>query len=279
MKAFVALVFFFAATQATDWHNIHPRYSFKQTANSVGKTSRIIGGEIASAGQFPFQAGLVLDGFAFCGGSLIKEDVVLTSARCCINVGVFEVHLGAQNIYDLSEPNHVVHITSDRAIHMYFNDYTLENDICVVRMRQFVTGEGITPVRLPSRSQVAETFDGELAVTSGWGLSYDFAPNLSDELRFVNVTVMSNYECSTYFGPNIVPCQMCIDTKFGSSGICSGDSGGPLIITEDDGNVTQVALSSFFSSAGCESGSPHGFTRLTCYLSWLETYGGVTIRP
>lgn len=44
---------------------------------------RIIGGSVASPGQFPFQAGLFLDGSGFCGGSLIAGNVIMTAAHCC----------------------------------------------------------------------------------------------------------------------------------------------------------------------------------------------------
>lgn len=42
---------------------------------------RIIGGQLASNGQFPYQVGLSLNG-AWCGGSLISSTVILTAAHC-----------------------------------------------------------------------------------------------------------------------------------------------------------------------------------------------------
>lgn len=47
--------------------------------------SRIIGGNLASAGQFPYQVALSISNSAgswFCGGSIIDANWILTAAHC-----------------------------------------------------------------------------------------------------------------------------------------------------------------------------------------------------
>ena len=44
--------------------------------------NRIIGGQDAYRGQFPWQAALLIGGSGFCGGSLISNIWVLTAAQC-----------------------------------------------------------------------------------------------------------------------------------------------------------------------------------------------------
>ncbi|XP_065336328.1 brachyurin-like [Cloeon dipterum] len=279
MKTVVALTLLVVAAQAVDWHNIKPKYSFRNTIRAVPKADRIIGGNVATPGLLPFQAGLFLDGSGFCGGSLIKEDKVLTAAHCCDGTGNFEAHLGAQNIYDESEPTLQIGTSTNGQMHENYSPFTLNNDLCVIHLDAPISGEGIGLIRLPSRSQVGETFEGVAATSSGWGRPSDADPNISPELKYVDVTIMSNAECSSYFGSTITANHICIDTAGGSGGVCNGDSGGPLTITETDGGKTQVGITSFVSSAGCESGSPHGYCRVTGYLDWLEQNAGVTIRP
>ncbi|XP_059490155.1 brachyurin-like [Neocloeon triangulifer] len=278
MRTVIALALLVVAAQAVEWQNIKPRHAYRNTIRPVARHSRIVGGVIASPGQFPFQAGLYLDGSGFCGGSLISDTVVMTAAHCCDGTRTYDAHLGAQVIGDQTEPNHQVVRSTDGQLHENYNSFTLDNDICVIRLPAPVSGNGIASVRLPSRSQVGETFQGVVATSSGWGRPSDADPSISQDLRFVDdVTIMSNAECASYFGSIITPRHLCIDTTNG--GVCNGDSGGPLTIFETDGVKTQVGVTSFVSSAGCESGSPHGYCRVSEYLDWLATNAGVTIRP
>jgi len=50
----------------------------------ITSTSRIVGGEVASNRDWPWQIGLQKedDDFIFCGGSLINQEWVLTAAHC-----------------------------------------------------------------------------------------------------------------------------------------------------------------------------------------------------
>merc|ERR1712130_910385 len=61
--------------------------------------------------------------------------------------------------------------------------------------------------------------------------------------------------------------------------VCNGDSGGTLNIRQSEGGNkwTQVGVTSFVSSAGCESGNPHGFSRVAEHLQWVETVTGLSL--
>jgi len=98
-------------------------------------------------------------------------------------------------------------------------------------------------------------------------------------MKFVDLTVMSNADCASYYGSIINANKICVETNGGSVSTCNGDSGGPLVITEADGEPTEIGIVSFGSSAGCQSGAPAAFARVTEFLTWLEDNAGVTIRP
>lgn len=79
------------------------------------------------------------------------------------------MHLGAHFIYDETEPNHQVIRSIEGLMHEDYDNYTLNNDICVIRLPSAASGSGVGIVRLPSRSQAEETFDNATTTSSGWG--------------------------------------------------------------------------------------------------------------
>lgn len=57
----------------------------KKVNNSVEVNGRIIGGQEAFAGQFPWAAAIYIttnDGNYFCGGALLSSLYVLTAGQC-----------------------------------------------------------------------------------------------------------------------------------------------------------------------------------------------------
>jgi secreted trypsin-like serine protease len=67
------------------------RYVFQLRPSKViillNSEARIVGGQVASPGQFPWQAAIykyTADGRYFCGGSLYNEQWILTAAQCVI---------------------------------------------------------------------------------------------------------------------------------------------------------------------------------------------------
>jgi secreted trypsin-like serine protease len=52
------------------------------------------------------------------------------------------------------------------------------------------------------------------------------------------------------------------------------DRGGALVIWRNNA-WTQIGVSSFNPSAGCASGQPDGFSRVTAYLTWIRDMTGL----
>merc|ERR1711874_875325 len=93
-----------------------------------------------------------------------------------------------------------------------------------------------------------------------------------------DLPVIDPQACADYYGSIIYSGIMCIDSA-GGKGVCNGDSGGTLNIRQSEGGNkwTQVGVTSFVSSAGCESGNPHGFSRVAEHLEWIETVTGLSL--
>ncbi|XP_069688740.1 brachyurin-like isoform X1 [Periplaneta americana] len=233
-------------------------------------SSRITNGQTASRGQFPWQAGLTIDFSGFCGGSIISNDWLLTAGHCI--GGTYEVTLGANNINN-PESEAVIFRTSSSIRHEGYNSDTLANDIGLVKM-SVTYSTYISPISLPPRSDQGNTFAGQSVRVSGWGINSDSATQLTENLQYVDLTVITNQECNSVYGV-ITSGMICVSTPGGKS-TCSGDSGGPLIHSQNGGYV-QVGVVSFSAASGCEAGLPAGFTRVTSYLDWIQTNTGIII--
>lgn len=60
----------------------HQKWNANHAALAKNPGGRIIGGEEVKRGTYPHQAGLIIDIFSFCGGSLISNLYVMTAAHC-----------------------------------------------------------------------------------------------------------------------------------------------------------------------------------------------------
>lgn len=131
----------------------------------------------------------------------------------------------------------------------------------------------ISTIRLPPKSSSGNSYSGEVATVSGWGLDSDSASAISSVLRFINIPVGSNTVCNLYYFGAIQSTHICASGDEGRS-TCSGDSGGPLVLAATG---EQIGVVSFGIALGCEIGWPHVYTRVTSYLDWIENNSDVLI--
>ncbi|CAG2054859.1 unnamed protein product [Timema podura] len=126
------------------------------------------------------------------------------------------------------------------------------------------------------------TFENRTALVSGWGRTLDNATGISDELNFVNLTILTNLECAESYVPGVVISSTICARGTEHRSTCRGDSGGPLVVDratnytqgERSTNYTQIGVVSFVARSGCASGAPSGYVRVTSFLDWLATNTG-----
>jgi secreted trypsin-like serine protease len=103
------------------------------------------------------------------------------------------------------------------------------------------------------------------------------AETLENNLREVQVPIVSNETCNDSYGGIITPNMLCAGYPEGGADACFGDSGGPLMVPSDDNNWLLTAVVSF--GVGCAQPESYGvYTRVRPYLEWIESQTGVLQR-
>ncbi|XP_058837326.1 collagenase-like [Topomyia yanbarensis] len=246
---------------------------------------RIIGGSIATTGQFPYAVALItrinILLSSQCSGSLLSSRTILTSASCVSGVQSAVVVMGGLRIDDANEPGQVRQTATRFIIHNGYIEGTENFDVALVILAIPVAfSDTIRPVRLPNRRQVEATFNGQQGTFMGWG-RFGGSDN-SPVLRFGRSQVISNLACLRSLPTNTIlsehVCTEGFSVETGRASPCQGDSGAPLTIVDVDGTTTQIGVFSFHSILGCNSGRAAVYTRMSAYLNWINENSDVVIR-
>ncbi|XP_046448012.1 brachyurin-like [Daphnia pulex] len=257
-----------------------PSYSYGDcgVANLMDEeTNRIVGGVQAIPNEFLWQAFVKVETNAgniyYCGGSLIADRWILTSARCVLIPGqtlrYLTIYLGAHDITASYEANRRVYNGYEAYVHPEWNPSTQAGDIALIKLYNIVTyTQYIRPVCLATYNE--PSYVNSKVTVAGWGTTSDGSYTLSPVLREVTVPVISNTQCSNYYGSAVITSKVMCTTGMLSRGPCNGDNGGPLIFRESNGRWKQIGIVSFVSSQGCQSGYPYGYTRLSSYSTWVQ---------
>lgn len=127
--------------------------------------NRIVGGNTAPPGAFPFQVSLrYTNNTHFCGGALISERWVLSAASCVYNKlpNQLLIVLGADSIWDGT-----IYACENITTHERFDSITLANDIAVLKTSRVVLNSTYVEPTFYYRNLISCN-SGDIT-TSGWG--------------------------------------------------------------------------------------------------------------
>lgn len=213
------------------------------------------------AGDFPFFVSFMGDNSVnLCGGTLIYEDIVLTTAACVDSAGIpSPVYIGPN--YPLT--NGTAHAVVQKSIYPSWNashpNITTQTNLAVLKLE--------TPATQTIVSALNNNPDVPAAAASllilGFGEVNDTAyPN---QLQLGFVTTDPTCSGKAYFNPVR---NICAVSQSGYNQLsCPGDAGGPVLKA---GTNTLVGIQSFSDRATCSSRTLNGYARISYSYNWIE---------
>jgi len=228
--------------------------------------SRIVGGGDADPGEYQFFTAWG----SSCGATIIHDDILLTAAHCNPLI-VESVVAGAYTKGLSGEPdsiNSVSRIIKERIIHPDYNVESWNYDIMLLKLDEPVPSS-LPKVTLNSNSSKPEVLSTVIPLGLGRLAEVDGA--FPEVLQEVNVRVIDPTICnrSPMYPGWIQDSMICAGVSGGGQDACFGDSGGPLLQKDSDGNIIQVGIVSY--GTGCaRADKPGVYHRVSSSYDWIQ---------
>uniref|UniRef100_A0A8C3FWA9 Peptidase S1 domain-containing protein n=1 Tax=Chrysemys picta bellii TaxID=8478 RepID=A0A8C3FWA9_CHRPI len=242
---------------------------------------RIVGGNDAKNGSWPWQVSIREGSNHICGGSLIAESWVVSAAHCFNgDKSAYHVNLGE---YQLQNPSESLVSFPIKEIyrHPSYTDIGSSGDIALVELETPVNfNRVIRPICLPASS--VEFPAGMECWVTGWGdTQYGESLEAPKTLQEVQVPLIDRDTCNSLFNTGSYPDDpqgtdpikqdmICAGYPEGEKDACQGDSGGPLVCEWDNAWLLAGVV-----SWGVECARPNRpgvYILLPPYADWIQVW-------
>ncbi|KAM9294882.1 transmembrane protease serine 11E-like [Morus bassanus] len=235
---------------------------------------RIVGGQRAQDGEWPWQASIQLDGTHRCGASVISNTWLVTAAHCFR--GESDPRRWTASFGILLRPPKQKKFVRRIIIHERYSNsiFDHEYDVAVVELASPIEfTSDVHSVCLPEASHVFP--DNASCFVTGWGALENDGYSVN-HLRQAEVKLISTTTCNSrqVYGGAIKPGMLCAGYLEGHVDACQGDSGGPLVHANSRGIWYLVGIVSWGDECG-KPNKPGVYTRVTYYRNWINSKTGI----
>ncbi|XP_072572554.1 suppressor of tumorigenicity 14 protein homolog isoform X3 [Paramormyrops kingsleyae] len=242
------------------------------------KHNRIVGGQNADIGEWPWQVSLhFMTNGHVCGASILSKTWLLSAAHCFQTTSPenlipdnWRAYSGLRTQY--SEENVQMRNIKRIITHPEYNDMTNDYDIALLELNEpLLFTNTIYPICLPDSTHVFPA--GLSCWVTGWGMLRE-GGNTAPILQKAEVKVINDTICDTVTEGQVTSRMLCSGFLAGGVDACQGDSGGPLVCREESGKWFQAGIVSW--GEGCaRRNKPGVYTRVTKLRDWIREESGV----
>ncbi|XP_069984342.1 chymotrypsin BII-like [Penaeus vannamei] len=219
---------------------------------------RIVGGREALPHEHGYQACLLKKTRYLCGGAILSDMFILTSANCVSDSAQLYVLVGRYNLLEAESSSQRIPV-GKVFIHPDFHASLshLKADIALVKLKKKIDmNDKVFPIKLPT----SDAYNGMPLVVTGWGKTLHAHGPGFIPLQVMETRAMSRMECMDAYGNVDI---ICTTSEFQTAAPCDGDFGSPAVF-----NDTLYGISSFIS--GCKTQSPQGFINVFFYRKFID---------
>uniref|UniRef100_A0A182SHZ2 Peptidase S1 domain-containing protein n=1 Tax=Anopheles maculatus TaxID=74869 RepID=A0A182SHZ2_9DIPT len=237
----------------------------EKTFNLEDINPLLVGGGPALMGAYPAQVAIQIGAAAFCGGTILNQNHILSAASCVLDgnnnliaANQFTVRAGVLTV-DQNAPALAVNRIFP---HPQYNPWSFENDIAVLRLtNNIVFPQVATPNMAPAELNHRIVYDGAICQVLGW----NWLPTAQNvPLQVLNVLFASRESCTGQHQGLLRDSMVCTQLTAPAHGVCAANRGGGLYCN----NMLTGVISFGF---GCGSNNTYTvYTQVRYFHHWIQ---------
>ncbi|XP_077973771.1 chymotrypsin B-like [Styela clava] len=235
---------------------------------------RVVNGEEAIPHSWPWQASLQgSQGSAYCGGTLVQSQWVVTAAHCAalVFIGTYasdQVLLGAHDKRSAEASAQLIDIVA-KYVHPQYDNPDRSHDVALVKLKTpAVLNEYVS---LACEAHAGWSFlAGMQCVVTGWGVTKEGGNIGTGILQQAPLPLMSDTDCYTLYQEANLDTTSDMQCAGGQGkGACNGDSGGPLNCYVNNRWYHMGIVS--FGEANCDTDIASVFAKVAELRSFIDS--------